>query len=388
MKLSIYLGLLFAVFVVMSAPVRGAETAPHDPEQGAQAALEAMVETDGGSGAMAAVMREGELIWHGEAGHADLEAQIPMREDHRLRIGSVSKLLTAALVLRMEEQGVANTSIPTMNFVPDVPAPLGLATLEQLSRHLGGVRQYDFANFAEANNQVYYTDLWSPLTMILDEPPFAEPGQQFEYSSLGFNLVGAALEHRTGKTFPALFFENLAEPLGLEDSLANDSMAIIPRRARFYTVTVANPMFEWMQDGGLINTIFRDDSDLYPSGGLLSSAIDLARFGDSLFSGAYISDAQVARLVEETMDGDGRAARLGGDGYGMGTVLYREGEEVIAYGHGGLTNGAQAELMYFPATRTTIALITNYNMMSESAFHQLARETLPRLFDARGESDQ
>lgn len=374
-----------AVMALIAAAVQSAPVAAHG-ETGADRAaeasqqLEALVNRDGGSGAMAAVVRDGVLVWHGEAGYADIEAGIAMAHDHRLRIGSVSKFVSAALALRLHDAGLFDVDAPIADFLPDMPEHYASVTSRDLARHLAGMRHHDFGNFAEANNQLYYRDLYTPLAPILEEPLQSMPGERFEYSSFGFNLIGAAMEAHLGMRFDDLVQQHLAEPLALDNVLANDAMTLIERRAHFYTVTASNPVFPWMTDGALIPTIYRDDSDLYPSGGMLSNAVDLAILGHAVLAGTHLSDASRQRLVAPTVLQGGEPARIGRDGYGFGTLIYRRDGRVWGYGHGGLTNGGMAELIHLPDQRMTIAIIVNYNSMGASGFESFARDTLPQIF--------
>ena len=376
------LALLFGALALGLAarPALAQDMAPDDRADAAQRLLENTLASDGGSGIMAAVVEDGRVVWHGEAGFANLEQAIPLAGNHRLRIGSVSKFVTAALVLRLADEGRFDVDAPIRDYLPDLPESYAAVTADQLARHLSGMRHYDFGNFAEANNTIYHRWLMEPLEPLVAEPLLAPPGEHFVYSSFGYNLLGAALEAHLDQRFEQVLQAHLAAPLGLTDTLANDALAIVPRRAGFYTVTVANPVFDWMADGELVNTIYRDDSDLFPSGGLLSTASDLALLGHAVFATDLLSEAARARLVRSTVDAAGEPARLGPDGYGFGTIQYRRNGEVWGYGHGGLTNGGSAELIHLPASGITIAVIANYNAMGPSAFDRLVRERLPALF--------
>lgn len=71
----------------------------------ATALLEEVREIDRIPGVMAAVVRDGELIWSDAVGFADLESRTALTGRTRMRIGSVSKPLTAAMVLRLSSKG-------------------------------------------------------------------------------------------------------------------------------------------------------------------------------------------------------------------------------------------------------------------------------------------
>lgn len=348
--------------------------------------LDQVVESDGGSGAMAAVMVDGNLVWSGVTGYADVENQVPMRTDHKLRVGSVSKSLTAVLVLRLAELGKLELDAPIGSHLPELPDELRNLTIGQLASHTAGVRHYDFANYLEANNVMYHESLRQAVEFFLDDPLIAPPGTQFHYTSLGYNLIGATIESATGGSYGDVFHEYVGNPLGLTATLPNDPLELISDRADFYTVTAENPMMSWMRDGELINTIFRDDSDLYPSGGMLSNAEDLVRFLDEVFSSGFLSPESSKRLSSPALLGGGEPVRWNERGregfYSLGFGLFPGGSETIDYmGHGGETNGAYALIRYYREQRIAVAAVTNYNTVTgETAFFELMGDEIARLF--------
>jgi len=321
---------------------------------------------DHGPGMMAAAVSGECLLWSDAAGHADLEQSIPLTPTTRMRIGSVSKTLTAALAARLIQAGRMDPDADIRRYVPSFPEKTGSMTARQLAAHASGLRHYDFSNYAEANNVRYYEDLGDALAVFANDPLLAEPGAAFEYSSFGYNLLGVAAAAAAGSTYGEALAVQVTGPLDLEDTLIDHPLTLIERRTRFYTVVAG---------GGVINTIWRDSSDYYPSGGLLSTAADLARFARAVFHGDFLDDER-RRLVEtpaRTSDGEVLA-------YGFGwQVQTVDGER--RFGHGGETNGAYARVSYYPERDLAVAGITNYNFwgegLGEPAFFGFVADELP-----------
>ena len=119
----------------------------------ADALLSAVREQDRAPGMMAAVIQAGELIWSGAVGYADLETGVALSETTRMRIGSVSKPVTAVLALRLAEQGRLDLDGDLTDAIPELVEPEGGAiTPRHLAYHTAGIRQYDFSNYLDANN--------------------------------------------------------------------------------------------------------------------------------------------------------------------------------------------------------------------------------------------
>ncbi len=334
----------------------------------AQALLDQAIAADGGPGATAAVVIDGKLVWSGAAGLADVEAGLPMRTDHRMRVGSVSKPITAVAALRLADQGRLDLDAPVRTYVPAFPAKHPVITARQLGSHLSGIRQYDFKNLGEANNTRYLPSLALGFGQWSGDELLSQPGSRFHYSSFGYNLLGAAVEAAAGAPYPQAVQELVARPLALDDTMANDALRIIVRRTGFYTVAARNPMIPWAADGQVVNTLYRDDSDLYPSGGMLSSAPDLARFAYAAFATDFLSSKSRDLLTTPARLADGSEASLDQAGrrpYAFGWYIERDPAGAPGgYAHNGETNGGYALVRYYPARRMAVAATANYNRMA------------------------
>ncbi len=357
-----------------------ASTLPAADETAREAASRALRETlaaDHGPGMMAAAARGGCLVWSDAAGHADLEQEVALGTDTRMRIGSVSKTLTAALAARLIEAGRMTADGDVRTWVPELPERDPAITPAMLATHTSGIRHYDFSDYAEANNVRYYERLSDALAVFAEDDLLASPGEAFHYTSFGYNLLGVAAARATGTSFGEALATHVTEPLGLHDTTIDHPLQIVPRRTRFYTV---------IDGGGVINTIWRDSSDYYPAGGLLSTATDLARFTHAVFAGDFLGD-EGDRLVTTP------ATLASGEeltytfGWQRRTV---DGQ--LRYEHGGETNGAYAQVAWFPELDLAVAGIANFNFwgetLGEPAFFGWVLERLPALLaDAPCDAD-
>lgn len=365
----------------------GADTAlADDRSRQADQLLHSILEADTGPGVMAAVVKNGELVWSSAAGVADLENGSVMTTDKRLRIGSVSKPLTAILALAMVQAVAFDIDADINQYVPEFSPPDATITSRQLGAHTSGIRHFDFANYSEANNMVYRQSLAETVENFASDPLLSVPGEAFHYSSHGFNLLGAALERAGEASFTTLFEYYVAKKVDLQNTRTDHPFDIIENRSGFYTVTIANPVFPWMQDGAVINTIFRDSSDYYPSGGMLASAADLANFTYNVFVSDFLSAEMKSLITNPAMLNNGAPAAVeGGDGsifYSFGWELRKNSDGgIVSYGHNGETNGAYALIRYFPEDDMAIAAIANYNILGrEPYFFKAMSEELPALF--------
>jgi serine beta-lactamase-like protein LACTB, mitochondrial len=338
----------------------------------AHAALERALAEDHGGGVQAAVMQDGRLIWSEAIGVATAGPDQPLSRRTQMRIGSVSKLFTATAAARLHAERRLDLDAPVQAYVGEFPVKSAPITVRQLATHTSGLRHYNFAKLSEGNNTTRYPSLTAALRLFADDPLVAAPATAANYSSFGFNLLGVVVERASGLPFPRALDRLVSGPFKLRDSVIDDPAADLPCRTGFFTVV-----------RGEVRTPApgRDSSDYYPSGGLLSTAEDLARLGDNAFHGRA-TPAAARRLVRT------RATLNDGSpiAYTFGWQLGLDSQGRIAwYGHGGTTNGAYASLRHYPESGVTVAVIANYNFFATSrspAVLRAARDELPGIFSA------
>ena len=89
-----------------------------------------------------AVAVDGKIIYSEAFGYADLEQRVPAWQITKFRIGSVSKPLTSAALMKLVEQGKIDLDAPIQKYVPTFPDKGALITSRMLAGHLGGIRHY------------------------------------------------------------------------------------------------------------------------------------------------------------------------------------------------------------------------------------------------------
>jgi serine beta-lactamase-like protein LACTB, mitochondrial len=309
----------------------------------------------GAPGVAVAIAADGKLVWSETCGFADRERGHPVRRTTQFRVGSVSKALTAATAGLLHQRGWLALDAEVQRYVPGFPRKSRPITLRQLGGHLAGIRHYEGA---EAVNTAHYDSVRSSLAVFEADALVAKPGEQFLYSSYGFNLLGAAVEGAAGRPFAAVVEEALLTPLGMTRTSLDDGRSG-GGRARFYEVTsnrravVAPPM---------------DLSDRFPSGGLLSTAEDLARFGIGITDRAFLSSRTQAVLFTSQKTARGEAT-----GYGFG---FEVGESPFGrvVGHTGNVVGGTSFLLVHPRTRVVVAMTTNIGFVTVARPPRLGQE--------------
>jgi CubicO group peptidase (beta-lactamase class C family) len=307
------------------------------------------------------VIRGEETIWGYLAGHADLEQQIPVQRATRFRLGSASKVFTAGLALRLAAQGKLDLDAPIQTYVPAYPVKASAITARLLAGHLSGIPHYARGEYA---NTTHYAGVTPALARFLDRPLVAAPGQTYWYSSYGFNLLGAVAESACGLPFARCLKQEVSDPLKLDSLVLDDARALIPDRARPYSRGEA---------GALEHAPFVDPSDRYPSGGLLASSSDLARYATGLWNG-WVKPEIAQTLLTPQRTTSGRATEVS-----LGWRIGKDADGRPYLHHGGEAMGGRAVLIAYPAQQLAVAITTNLTFaeITEKEVLRLAHLFLP-----------
>jgi serine beta-lactamase-like protein LACTB, mitochondrial len=281
----------------------------------------------------------GKIVWSVSCGYADLKSRRPATADTRFRIGSVSKTLTATALAEYAESGRVDLDAPIDRYA-DFPSHGGAITLRRLAGHLAGIRHYE--SQAEAVNRRHFASVTAALALFASDPLVAEPGTRFSYSSYGYDVIGAALEHVSGRDFASLMREAVLAPAHMRET----SLATAPRAARA-------TFYEIGDSGGVHVASPIDLSDRLPAGGFLSTADDLARFGVALTEGALVSKETAAMMFRSQRTTAGEET-----GYGLGFEVHPSPLGLFV-GHTGAVAGGTAGLAIHVKTGTVLALTTN-----------------------------
>jgi len=317
------------------------QAAAESPAERAKQMVMSLRSAQKAPGMAAAVWKQGSFVWSGAFGEADLEDAAAVSTKTRFRIGSLSKLLTTAAAARLYDRGLLDLDAPVQQYLPSFPVKSGRITARLLLGHLAGVRHYGRSEYL---NRQHYDSVAETLKTIEDAPLLHEPGTKYFYSSYGFNLLGAMLEKAGSLDFRQLIRREVCDPLRLASTTADDNEQIIEGRARFYSLSATEQA---------VNSPYTDLSDRWPSGGFLSTAEDLARFGGAHLTGDFLRE-ETRRMMFTSQKTVGGSETGTGLGWRTGMIAKRR-----IYHHGGDAIGGRAFLLVRPDDMMSVALLAN-----------------------------
>jgi len=348
-KIAITLVRLFAFLLASSCAVAQTGKLSAENRSKVENAVSRFMEASKAPGISAAVVQNGEFVWSGGFGMADLESSVPATSQTLYRIGSISKPITATAAMVLWEHGKLDLDSPVQKYCPQFPQKQWPISTRELLGHLGGIRYYNVPEtpYYESESDpevgnVHHFDngIEGGLKFFANDPLLAQPGTHFNYSTQGYTLAGCAIEGASGKKYADAVRESVLVPAGMLQTRPDDRFAIIPLRTRFYSKD---------KSGAVINAEFLDSSYKVPGGGWLSSAPDMARFEVAILNNQLVKSATRDTMWNAQMPSDG----LGRMAYGLGWQLGAT-DGVKDVGHGGSQQGASAMMLIAPDARAGV----------------------------------
>jgi CubicO group peptidase (beta-lactamase class C family) len=287
----------------------------------------------------AAVLRDGELIYETAVGVADVAADLEATPDTQYRIGSITKTFTAAAIMQLRDAGKLDLE-DTLD--RHVEGAAHTPTIRRLLSHASGLQR-------ETQDDSWLTLRFAPPDELLETLAEAElvlpSGARFHYSNLAFALLGIVVERVSGLPYQDYVRERLFEPVGL----TRVSFEPEPPAAKGY---LAQPYAD-----GVWDTIGVETGAWASAGQLWATAGDICRWG------AFLSDPDESVLARASAE-EMRTVQAIADherwlsGYGLGLVLTRDGDRILA-GHSGSMPGFIAQLLFSAKEKAAAVALTN-----------------------------
>ncbi|MEV1286248.1 serine hydrolase domain-containing protein [Micromonospora sp. NPDC049679] len=278
------------------------------------------------------------------------------------RIGSISKTMTAALVLQLRDEGRLSLDDLLYRHLPGTA--VGSVTLRQLLGHAGGLQREPEGEWWERSTGADLDALLAGLTP--DKVAFT-PHRTYHYSNLAYGLLGGVLERITGEDWTTLLTKRLFDPLRMRRT----SYHPIEPYARGYVV------HPW--HGTLREEPRTDTGAMAPAGQLWSTATDLAKWAAFLAdpTPTVMAPATVTEMCAPVVISDLDSWT---HGHGLGLELYRVGERVFV-GHGGSMPGYISTLAVHRPSRTAVIGYANAYGFRDGSLGALALRVLTTVLD-------
>jgi D-alanyl-D-alanine carboxypeptidase len=266
-------------------------------------------------------------------GYADVEKKINNSLDTPFHIGSISKTLTAIILLRLVEEKKLSLDQKLSDYFPKIPNAKNI-TLKHLLKHRSGLE-----NFTDQKDYLIYKSKAHTQKELIAK--FAKlklqfkPGTKHEYSNTNYVLLSYVAEKVSKKTFAELIDFYIAKPLQLKHTYLYSALHRRADEALSYSFEEV-----WKTDSMTHETV------PLGAGAIASSARDLTRIFSALFSDELISKELFLEMTDMKEH----------YGYGIFVVPFFEHK---ALGHTGGIDAYRSLAIFFPDKKTTYVHLTN-----------------------------
>lgn len=303
------------------------------------------------------VVSGADLVWTKSYGFADIEKRVAATRDTVYRIGSITKQMTALMLLQLVEAGKVRLSDPVEKYFPDLNKVQGRfadappITLVQLATMTSGLAR------EPANLSAYLVGpvaQWEQvLVSALPETKYdLEPDTQYQYSNIGYAILGAALGRAAGVSYTTWVHDRIFSPLRMTHTAFEPNPAIQPNIAKGYEidrngkVSFDAPQREHAGRGYKV-----------PNGAVYTTVDDLARF-----VALELGEGPEAVISKKALESNyARANSTNGaltSAYGIGFQATRRGTTVFI-GHGGSVAGYTAQMWVHRPSKIGVIVLRN-----------------------------
>ncbi len=317
------------------------------------AALRAVRSATHAPAATAAVVVCGRVVWADATGVLDLRSRRPASNSSLFVLNSAAKTFVATMVMQEIQVGHLSLDTRLSRFYPWLPNARQI-TVRMLLDMTSGLPDYlynpriEFVMDAQPRHYWTVDEVLTGLGAGLGTPKFA-PGRGFQYSDTNYIVLGAILERITHSSIQRDLQQLIARPLGLATATFVPTAAAKALMAHPYLLYRNGALkSQWIPGYGVSSALW---GPVFTDGGLATSSLDLARFGNALLGGRLVGETAVRQMTQ-----------IGPDDYGFG-MRARTFDGHYWFGHRGYFGGFEAEVWSDPSRQLTIAVATNLQVV-------------------------
>ncbi|MDQ3750136.1 MAG: beta-lactamase family protein [Acidobacteriota bacterium] len=282
------------------------------------------------------VARDGNVFYNRSIGYSQINGteKKPLTAATRYRVGSITKMFTAAMIFQLVEERKLKLTDTLDKFFPQIPNAKKI-TIAHILAHRSGIRDVtedrDFRTWGmtpKTKDEL--------LAFIAKGTPDFEPDAKYSYSNSGYILLGIIVEKVGGKPYQEALKKRITSKIGLKDTHMGTGNIDVNKNESFSYRYVR----DWEQQPETHISI------LFGSGAIISTPTDLTKFIQALFDGKIVSKESLASM---------KTIR---DGYGLGMDTFTYNGKIF-YGHTGGIDNFGSWLAYLPEEKLALAYAAN-----------------------------
>ncbi|CAM3122568.1 beta-lactamase family protein [Paenibacillus taichungensis] len=249
-----------------------------------------LTETYGTTSVQYALIDAGEIVVSGQTGKNDINNKVPLTSNTIYGIGSTSKMVLTAAVMKLVDEGKIDLDKPVVNYIPDFKMKdnrYKQITPRMLLNHSSGLLGSSGSNATlYGDNDTYSHDTF--LDQLATQTLKADPGEYSVYCNDGFTLAEILVERVSGMGFTAFIHKYITEPLDMNHTKTPQDVVEPAEMAGIYS-----PLYE--------GQLPQENYNIIATGGIYSTAEDLVKFSQ-IFTGeveGILSNKSVEAMAQE-----------------------------------------------------------------------------------------
>lgn len=314
--------------------------------------IDSIIDFDRLPGISVAVVHDQELVYAKGFGYADVDMQVEARPSTIYSICSISKLFTSIAMMQLRDSGKLNLDDTVSKylpwFTPEMLSPVTQPpTLRDLLRHSSGLPcEPDLTVWSEPD--LLFPTLEDLIDRVSDLKMSYPVNTNFNYSNLGYSLLGQVVSVASGMEYAEYVKENIIEALGLE--------ATAPFQPRDLPEgDTAIGYGRWLRHGSRKEVINYDARTLTPALGFSSTVTDLAKFAMWQFRTLDGKDDHV--LSQKTLK-EMQTVAWPNPRWGLGFSIWQM-DDVDFVGHQGGCPGYKSQIILCPKEKIAVVVMIN-----------------------------
>lgn len=324
--------LLSAFLLVIAISFSGCSASPAPSNQ--QPTIESTVDEavkvyvlrSGVPGVTVDLAQNGNTIYAQGYGYSDVSTKQAAKPTDIFEIGSITKQFTAAIIMKLQEQGKLHVDDSMSTYLPQYGFPSAI-TLRMLLTHTSGLANYtSFSQFPDwsANGVPEAT----VLTAVSQAPLQFTPGTAYSYSNSNYFALGGIIEVVTGQSYESNLDQDIFQPLGLQNTYYELPPAALAATGYDNSSGPLEPVTPWTR------------SSAFAAGAMSANVYDLVTWENALMHGQVVSPAS----FKEMTTSNGFVSN--GQSYGFGLVLQTYNGHPVMWHNGGIAGFLTQELVF------------------------------------------
>ncbi|MFV8355531.1 serine hydrolase domain-containing protein [Flavobacterium sp. XS1P32] len=218
-------------------------------------------------GLQLAVIKDNVIVKTSNYGLASVEDSIEVDSQTVFSINSITKAFTGVAVMQLVENGTLNLDKPISKYLDKLPKTWQNITVKQIVTHQSGLPEIwdSQGNMLSENSETLFQK-------IKELPLIFKPGKEYRDSQANYLILGMLIEKISGQSFEKFITENQYKKAGMKNSIKagiGDFYNIIKHSAKPYS---------YFRNNILTNVYQPMPSNLFPAGGIYSTATEMAQW--------------------------------------------------------------------------------------------------------------